>query len=118
MQAALSKGDFVIALSRGILELRQQEIQNLQGGPNVQSVEGGATAALGGAKIWSHERCLCIRCDVRLKAQVETAVKKGIEHFGNLDVVVKYLSSPLLILPLCKKITFSFPVFCSPLFRS
>lgn len=44
-----------------------------------------------GSKIRSHKQSRCLRSDVRLKAQVETAVKKGIEHFGKLDVVVKYL---------------------------
>ena len=78
----------MIALSRGVLDLRQQEIQNLQAlqgiqGPSSSSSAGGTT------KIWSHERCLCLRCDVRLKAQVETAVKRGVEHFGRLDIVVK-----------------------------
>jgi NAD(P)-dependent dehydrogenase (short-subunit alcohol dehydrogenase family) len=42
-------------------------------------------------KIWTHERCLPIRCDVRLKPQIETAVKKTLEHFGRLDIVVKYI---------------------------
>jgi len=87
VQAALSKGDFVIALSRGVLDLRQQEIQNLQA---LQGIQGTSSSSAGGTnKIWSHERCLCLRCDVRLKAQVETAVKRGVEHFGRLDIVVK-----------------------------
>ena len=42
-------------------------------------------------KLWTHERCLPIRCDVRLKPQIETAVKKTLEHFGRLDIVVKYI---------------------------
>jgi NAD(P)-dependent dehydrogenase (short-subunit alcohol dehydrogenase family) len=63
----------VVALARGVLELRAQELQN----PPTP-------------KLWTHERCLAVRCDVRLKPQVETAVKKCIDHFGKLDVVVKY----------------------------
>jgi NAD(P)-dependent dehydrogenase (short-subunit alcohol dehydrogenase family) len=66
----------VVALARGVLELRAQELQNPPS-----------------SKLWSHERCLAVRCDVRLKPQVEVAVKKCLEHFGKLDVVVKY-SSP------------------------
>ena len=52
-------------------------------------------------KIWTHERCLAIRCDVRLKAQVETAVKKCLERFGQLDVVVKYTLPPLKLTISC-----------------
>ena len=42
-------------------------------------------------KLWTHDRCLPVRCDVRLKAQVEAAVKKCMDHFGKLDVVVKFI---------------------------
>jgi hypothetical protein len=48
-------------------------------------VEGGEKG-----KLWSHERVLAVRCDVRLKDQVEQAVKRTLERFGNLDIVVKY----------------------------
>jgi len=74
VQTALGKGDFVCALSRGILDLREQEVKNP---PQT--------------KLWTHERLLAVRCDIRLKPQVEVAVKKTLEQFGKLDVVVKYV---------------------------
>jgi NAD(P)-dependent dehydrogenase (short-subunit alcohol dehydrogenase family) len=63
----------VVAVSRGILEIHAKEVQS---GTNT--------------KLWTHERCLPIRCDVRLKAQVEIAVQRCIERFGQLDIVVKF----------------------------
>lgn len=60
------------AVSRGILEKKEEEIK---AAPQV--------------KLWTHERLLAVRCDVRLKAQVETAVNKALEQFGKLDIVVK-----------------------------
>jgi NAD(P)-dependent dehydrogenase (short-subunit alcohol dehydrogenase family) len=42
-------------------------------------------------RIWTHERCLVYQCDVRLKHQVEAAVKACIEKFGQLDIVVKFI---------------------------
>ena len=70
---ALAKGDAVVALARGILELHSQEVQ-----------------AASTTKLWTHEQCLPVRCDVRLESQIETAVKKCTERFGRLDIVVKY----------------------------
>jgi len=72
VQSALAKGDLVVGLARGILDVQTKEVS-----------EAPAN------KIWTHERCLAIRCDVRLKTQVEVAVKKCLERFGQLDVVVK-----------------------------
>jgi len=66
----------VVALARGALEVQAKE---------------APTAQL----TWSHERCLVLRCDVRLKYEVETAVAKTIERFGRLDVVVKYTPAEL-----------------------
>ena len=68
----MAKGDVVVGLARGILEVQEKEIKE---NPPL--------------KIWTHDRCLPIRCDVRLKSQVEVAVKKCIERFGQLDIVVK-----------------------------
>jgi NAD(P)-dependent dehydrogenase (short-subunit alcohol dehydrogenase family) len=73
VQAALAKGDLVVGLSRNILDVQAKEVQ-------------AATTN----KIWTHERCLPLRCDVRLKPQIETVVKRCLEHFGRLDIVVKY----------------------------
>jgi NAD(P)-dependent dehydrogenase (short-subunit alcohol dehydrogenase family) len=73
VQAALAKGDLVIGLSRNILDVHAKEVK-----------------AQTTPKLWTHERCLPLRCDVRLKPQIETAVKKCLEHFGRLDIVVKY----------------------------
>lgn len=69
----MEKGDLVVALARGILDVQAKEVQETPS-----------------KRIWTHERCLAIRCDVRLKSQVEVAVKKCIERFGQLDIVVKY----------------------------
>lgn len=63
----------MVGLSRGVLNVREQEIK---AAPSV--------------KLWTHERLLAVRCDVRLRAQVEEAVKKTLEQFGKLDIVVKY----------------------------
>jgi NAD(P)-dependent dehydrogenase (short-subunit alcohol dehydrogenase family) len=63
----------VVALARGALEVQAQE-----------------AAEAPAQRTWTHERCLVLRCDVRLNAQVETAVKKTIERFGQLDIVAKY----------------------------
>jgi NAD(P)-dependent dehydrogenase (short-subunit alcohol dehydrogenase family) len=72
VQAALEKGDLVVALARHALDVQAKEAQ-----------EAPTT------RTWTHERCLPLRCDVRLKPQVETAVKECIERFGQLDIVVK-----------------------------
>jgi NAD(P)-dependent dehydrogenase (short-subunit alcohol dehydrogenase family) len=77
VQSALTKGDLVVGLARGILDVQTKEV-----------------AEAPDNKIWSHERCLAIRCDVRLKAQVGVAVKKCLERFGQLDVVVKSVPDP------------------------
>jgi NAD(P)-dependent dehydrogenase (short-subunit alcohol dehydrogenase family) len=69
----LAKGDFVVAVARGILDVQAQEANDAP--PN---------------KIWTHERCLAVCCDVRLKAQVEAAVKQSLDRFDQLDIVVKY----------------------------
>lgn len=74
VEAALVKGDLVVALARGILDVQAKEVQKAPS-----------------TRIWTHERCLPIRCDIRLKPQVEVAVEKCIERFGQLDIVVKYL---------------------------
>ena len=74
VQAALEKGDLVVALARGALDVQAKEAQEAPA-----------------RRTWTHERCLPLRCDVRLKSQVEAAVKKCIERFGQLDIVVKYL---------------------------
>ena len=76
MQAALGKGDLVVALARGAMEVQAKEAEEAPA-----------------QRTWTHERCLVLRCDVRIKAQVETAVKKTIERFGHLDIVCKSLSS-------------------------
>ena len=80
VQSALANGDLVVGLARGILDVQAKE-----------------AAEAPGNKIWTHERCLAIRCDVRLKAQVEAAVKKCLERFGRLDVVVKSRSFAIKI---------------------
>jgi len=61
----------VVALARGALEVKAKEAPT-------------------GQRTWTHERCFVLRCDVRLKSQVETAVATTIERFGHLDIVVKY----------------------------
>jgi len=74
VKTALFKGDLVVAVARGIPDALLKEKESNP------PPEG---------KLWTHERCLPLRCDVRLKAQIEAVVKKCIDRFGQLDVVVK-----------------------------
>jgi NAD(P)-dependent dehydrogenase (short-subunit alcohol dehydrogenase family) len=62
----------VVGLARGALEVQAKEV-----------------AEAPSQRTWTHERCLVLRCDVRIKSQVEVAVKRTIERFGHLDIVCK-----------------------------
>ncbi|KAH9811708.1 17-beta-hydroxysteroid dehydrogenase 14 [Teratosphaeria destructans] len=63
VKAALSHGDNVAAVGRTM----ENTMEQMQG--------------------W-HDRCLGLLCDVRVRETVDAAIKKTIEHFGRIDIVV------------------------------
>jgi len=36
-----------------------------------------------------HDRCLGLLCDVRVRETVAAVIKKAIQHWGRIDIVVK-----------------------------
>ena len=64
VEAALSHGDKVTAVGR-TMENTMAQMQN-----------------------W-HERCLGLLCDVRVRETVDAAIKRTIEVWGRVDIIVK-----------------------------
>lgn len=64
VKSALSHGDNVTAVGR----TNENTMQQMQG--------------------W-HERCQGLLCDVRVRETVDWVIKKSIEQWGKIDVIVK-----------------------------
>jgi NADP-dependent 3-hydroxy acid dehydrogenase YdfG len=40
---------------------------------------------------WQEKKCLGLLCDVRVRETVDSVIKRSIEHWGNIDIIAKYV---------------------------
>jgi hypothetical protein len=45
---------------------------------------------------WNGPQCLGLLCDVRVRETVDVAIRRSIERWGHIDIIVKYEDSPLI----------------------